>query len=114
MKTLLEQFSDNNFLITTDNWFIAPDGKQYRSVWGRVEVHSSESTLGIKTNIRSTNWYAIIGVQGKRVIIAGCQIHYACVCMDTPNVKPVKEDKWDEKLGTYIQPEHSTNIYLAQ
>ena len=50
IRSLLEKFSENNFLITTDSWFIAPDGKQYRAAWGKVEVYSSEDTLGIKTN----------------------------------------------------------------
>ena len=26
------------YLITTDNWFIAPDRGNYRAVWGEVEV----------------------------------------------------------------------------
>lgn len=117
MKSLLEKFSDNNFLITTDNWFVAPDGKQYRAAWGKVEVYSSEETLGVKTNVKSTNWYVIVGEpgnNGKRVVIAGCQIHYACICMSKPNVGKVSEDKWDEKNGKYIQPVRETNIYLAQ
>lgn len=61
-------------LITTDNWFIAPDGKQYRAVFGVVKaVLSSEATLGVRTNAKSTNWYVVIG----NLTIAGCQIHYA-------------------------------------
>jgi len=61
-------------LITTDLWFFAPDGQQYRAVFGTVKaIRSSEETLGIKTNARSTNWYVEIG----DVILAGCQIHYA-------------------------------------
>lgn len=60
-------------LITTDCWFLAPDGNQYKAVWGTVHaVRSSEETLGIKTNARSTNWYVEIG----DMTIAGCQIHY--------------------------------------
>ena len=61
------------YLITTDNFFVAPDGQQYNSVFGTVkDIKSSEDTLGIKTNMRSTNWYIIIG----NMLIAGCQIHY--------------------------------------
>lgn len=61
------------FLITTDNWFIAPDGRQYKSVFGTVhEVSNADSTIGIKTNRNSTNWYVEIG----DMIVAGCQIHY--------------------------------------
>lgn len=61
-------------LITADNWFYAPDGKQYRAVFGTVKsIKTAEETLGIKPNGRSTNWYVEIG----NMTIAGCQIHYA-------------------------------------
>lgn len=60
-------------LIHTDNWFTAPDGRQYQAVFGTVHaVLSSEDTLGVRTNARSTNWYVKIG----RMLVAGCQIHY--------------------------------------
>jgi len=64
------------YLITTDNWFYGPDGFQYRAVWGEVQI-VEDSFLGIKTNIRSSNWYAKIGTEDNHVIVAGCQIHYA-------------------------------------
>ena len=63
-----------NFLITTDNWFFAPDGEQYRAVWGKVTaILDSTKTLGVTTNDKSTNWYVVIG----NMVVAGCQIHYA-------------------------------------
>lgn len=30
------------YLITTDAWFIAPDGQQYKAVWGDVEIVTDE------------------------------------------------------------------------
>ena len=36
------------YLITTDNWFYAPDGKEYRAAWGDVEI-VEDSFLGLKT-----------------------------------------------------------------
>lgn len=65
------------YLITTDGWFYAPDGRQYKSVWGEVEI-ISDAILNIKTNVRSSNWFAKIGSNNNHVIVAGCQIHYAC------------------------------------
>lgn len=60
-------------LVTTDNWFYAPDGRQYKAAYGTVKaVRGSEDTLGVKTNARSTNWYVEIG----NMTIAGCQIYY--------------------------------------
>ena len=114
MKSLLQQFSDNNFLITTSQWFTCPDGKMYRTVWGKVEIYNSESTLGVKTNVRSTNWYAIVGKGDKRVIVAGCQIHYACVCMSKPFTGNVTELKFSESLGHVFEYERENIIYLAQ
>jgi len=62
------------YLITTNNWFCAPDGRMYNAVFGTVHaVLSDEQTLGIKTNRGSTNWYVSIG----SMLIAGCQVHYA-------------------------------------
>ena len=72
------------YLITTDGWLIAPDGKQYRSVWGEVVI-LEDSFLGIKTNAKATNWYAKVGSDDNHVIIAGCQIHYAVRCESKPN-----------------------------
>lgn len=63
-----------NYLITTHAWFVAPDGVQYRAVWGKIHsIQDSKESLGIETNSRSTNWYIVIG----NMIIAGCQIFYA-------------------------------------
>ncbi len=70
------------YLITTDNWFIAPNGRQYRSVFGTVKgINDADSTLGLKTNRNSTNWYVIIG----GMVIAGCQIHYL---VETESIVP--------------------------
>lgn len=64
-------------LITTDCFFVAPDGKQYRSAWGVCKgVVDAETALGIKTNRGSSNWYVLLG----NLLIAGCQIHYAIAC----------------------------------
>ena len=64
------------YLITTNGWFLAPDGREYRAAWGNVEI-LDDSILGIKTNRNSSNWYAKVGTKDNHVIIAGCQINYA-------------------------------------
>lgn len=61
-------------LVTVDNWFYGPDGKQYRAIFGTVKaVRTAEESLGIRPNGKSANWYLEIG----SVTIAGCQVHYA-------------------------------------
>lgn len=114
MKSLLEQFAENNFLITCNAWFYAPDGKIYRAAWSRVKIYNDQDTLGIKTNNKSANWYAIIGEQGKSIIIAGCQIHYACVSMEKPFTGNVEETRLSESRGEGFKFIREGNIYLAQ
>lgn len=78
----------NKVLVTTSEWFFAPDGREYKAVYGTLRgVFTAEETLGIKPNGKSTNWYAQIG----NAVVAGCQIHYVvqsdyCVLGDAPNV----------------------------
>ena len=98
----------DKILITTKEWFIAPDGHQYRAVFGTVKgVRSDEETLGIKTNRGSTNWYVEIG----NMIVAGCQIHYA-IKTDTVNRIPVSREI--EYEGTIRTPMNLTSyIYDA-
>lgn len=65
------------YLLTTDNWFWAPDGQNYIAVHGTVHaVVDSAAALGVRMNAKSTNWYVVIG----DMIVAGCQIHYAVRC----------------------------------
>ena len=76
------------YLVTCDNWFLAPDGKQYRAAHGTVKgILSDSETLGIQTNRHSSNWYLEIG----SLIIAGCQIHYA-IKSDECNFEPVEQE----------------------
>ena len=62
------------YLITTDNWFFAPDGKQYRSVFGTLYgIVKAEDELGLRPNRNSANWFVNIG----NMSIAGYQIHFS-------------------------------------
>lgn len=82
-------------LITTDGWFYAPDGRQYRAVFGTVKsVRTSEDTLGVRTNARSSNWYVEIG----NLTVAGRQIHYALRC-DEVQTGPAKDWSADAQKG---------------
>jgi len=102
---------EGKYLITTDAWFIAPDGKSYNSVWGNIEI-VNDSILGIKTNARSTNWFAKIGSEEKYVIVAGCQIHYAVKCESKPNTDDVED--WNVDASNYLEFKRPTKIYIAE
>ncbi len=100
------------YLITTDNYFFAPDGKQYRAVWGDVKVINDKESLGINTNARSANWYAAIGSEENHVIVAGCQIHYSVKCENKPNTDSIT----DYTIDGGVKREYQTTppIYIAE
>jgi hypothetical protein len=99
------------YLITTDAWFYAPNGKQYKSVWGEIEI-LEDSVLGVKTNRNASNWYAKIGSKENHVIVAGCQIHYAVRSENKPNIEEVEDYNFDaQSFNKFIRP---TNIYIAE
>ena len=102
---------NGKYLITTDAWFIAPDGQQYKSVWGEVQILEDSSVFGIKTNARSANWYAKVGTKENHVIVAGCQIHYAVRCEEAPNTKEVHESTTEEGKETTVT--RRGYIYIA-
>lgn len=108
------QLIGGNYLVTSDAWFFAQDGKQYKAAWGKIEV-LSDKILGIDTNRAATNWYMKIGDDDNHVIFAGCQIHYAMKCNDAPNSGPALEftadDIVDGKAKEYSRP---SMIYIAQ
>ena len=55
-------------LVTTNDWFLAPNGTEYKAVFGTVTaIGSAVDVLGVETN----DWYLDIG----DMIIAGCQIN---------------------------------------
>jgi hypothetical protein len=99
------------YLITTDSWFYAPDGHQYRSVWGSVQI-VGDTILGIKTNTKSSNWFAQVGSDDKHVIVAGCQIHYAVKCNEKPNTDEVEQHEYDTKADNKVLTR--TRIYIAE
>jgi len=96
-------------LLTTD-YFLAPDGKQYRAVFGTIKgVFDDKDTLGIRTNAKSTNWYVEIG----NMTIAGCQIKYAVkVTKDKVNFNgKIHEESWGN--GTHVTFNRASLIYDA-
>ena len=99
----------NKVLITTDNWFLAPDGEEYRAVFGILKgAYLTEKTFGIRPNGRSTNWYIEVG----NVTLAGCQIHY---CIKTDNCSQNKQTNWNsDSKGNYAEHRTPSKIYFAE
>jgi len=99
------------YLVTTDNWFYGPDGQNYKAAWGRCYIGKTAEQLGFTPLRPSTNWYLCVGVDGKEIIIAGCQIHYVIRCEERPvvTVTPATYKQKDTNIE-YI----SNNIYYAE
>ena len=93
---------NENYLITTLNWFVAPDGEEYRAIFGKVAgILTDEETLGVKTNRGSTNWYVSIG----NMMVAGCQANYA--------IKTDKVNPGNSKYNWAADTEHGLKIHEA-
>lgn len=99
--------SGKKYLITTDEWFFAPDGQQYRAVFGTVSgIESDESILGFKAR-HSTNWYVKIG----NMLIAGCRVHYAIMTDTISDQPPIRSMEHEGKISH--APEEQSRIYHA-
>lgn len=84
------------YIITTSEWFFAPDGNSYKAVFGTINgIMNDQETLGIKTNRNSSNWYLSIG----NMIIGGCQIHYAVKTDECSNFPPKRSIETNGELN---------------
>ena len=98
----------NKYLITTHDWFVAPDGEQYKAVHGTVTAIQTDSeALGIKTNRGSTNWYVVIG----NMLVAGCQVCYCIKARHFSPRPPLKSNQ--ENPNTPTQRETTSRIFNA-
>ncbi len=94
-------------LVSVDNYFFAPDGRQYRAVYGTIRApHTAEVSLGIRPNGKSTNWYLEIG----NMLIAGCQIHYL---VKSDSVDFGTTESWSVHEGVAKSTVVPTYIYNA-
>jgi len=99
------------YLVTTDDWFLAPDGELYRAVWGTSSIEKIEDTLGFIPIRPSTNWYMKVGNENNYIIIAGCKIHYVCRCEDKPKSNHAGKLYKDKDTGSEWNEDR---IYYAE
>lgn len=102
---------NGKYLITTDHWFYAPDGKKYRAVWGEVEI-LGDSVLGVATNRNSANWFAKVGSEETHIIIAGCQIHYAIRTENKPDTDMLEDVSYGE--SSCVKYQRPSEIYIFE
>lgn len=98
-------------LITTSSWFIAPDGKEYRAVWGELKaIHEAGKALGFIPNRAHANWFIEVG----SMIIMGCQVMYVTACPDKPDFKTVEHWTANSETGVVATHQVPTKIYIAE
>jgi len=70
-------------LVMSDDYFLSPDGRQLRCVFGPVTVLRAKDWLGFEPK-NSANWFVQVGQGERAVIIAGCRVHYALPGVTAP------------------------------
>jgi hypothetical protein len=105
----MNSYINKKVLITTSNWFTAPDGKQYKSVWGTLNgVHEASKQFGFIPNRAHANWFIEVG----DMTIMGCQVMYITKT-EEPNLGEVEEWFKDEKSGLVTISKRPTMIYVT-
>jgi hypothetical protein len=95
-------------LVTTTGWFIAPDGKQYRALFGTLKaVSESSKTLGFSISRNHTNYFFEIG----KMKLMGCQVLYMIEC---ESVNQGSTTTYTEKDGKAIEYSIPTTIYVTE
>jgi hypothetical protein len=83
----MENYIGQKCLITTSNWFYAPDGRIYKAVHGTVKsITDIQKEHGLRMQSGSANWIMEIG----EMLIAGCQINYIVKC-ESANTGPAMD-----------------------
>lgn len=104
----MKQHLNKKVLVTTSAWFYAPDGKQYRAVFGTLKaIHETKETLGFTPNRHHANWVIEIG----DMLITGCQVLY-CVQTDECNTGRADHSTYDSN-GSYNEFKRASEIYLT-
>lgn len=85
------------YLITTHEWFYAPDGKQYRAVWGDVQITQTKDIIGLDPNRVTSNYCYKVGTEEHHIIIGGCQVMYSVKCDIRPETGEVTQAFEGEK-----------------
>jgi hypothetical protein len=105
----MHEYINKTVLLTSQSWFYAPDGKQYKSVWGTLKgIHEAGKTLGFIPNRSHANWFIEIG----NMTIMGCQVLFVVLC-DKPEMGPVTDWTYEKEGGKAIEYERPTAIYIA-
>jgi hypothetical protein len=106
-ESVISKFIGKNVLCTTQSWFTAPNGQEYRSVFGELKgIHKDDLALGFTVNRSHANWFIEVG----NMVIAGCQILYFC---QTEECNLEEFDSWHTHEGVVVMSKKPSLIYNA-
>jgi hypothetical protein len=78
---MMNMYDGKKLLISTSDWFYAPDGQTYKAAWGTVKIRKAEELLGVPAR-NHANWYAVVD---EKLFIPGCKVDYAIICNERPS-----------------------------
>ena len=95
-------------LVTTNEWFTAPNGSSYKAVFGTIHgIFLAEKLLGLKSNAKSSNWYLQIG----NLTLGGCQISFL---IRTDSVNRLRGEDWSADAANGLKEYYApSRIYMA-
>lgn len=92
MNTLLGK----KVLATCQNWFVGPDGKDYKAIYGTLKaVTEASKSVGFIPNRAHANWFYEIGT----MVVMGCQVMYLVECSVPPPASPTVNWTCDATSG---------------
>lgn len=89
--------------IQVDDWMFAPDGQQYRVIFGLAQVLRAKDLLGFEPR-NSANWWVMVGEGEGSMLIAGCKIHFAQEVSSKPAGSHVYEVKSADAIEIICNP----------
>jgi len=100
------------YLLTTDEYFYAPNVLSYRAVWGRCFVHNFQENFTFPAKGHA-NFFVVVGsetLEDDSVLIAGCRINYAFACEKPPVL--LQTNSVMAKINDQIFPYYYNNVLI--
>lgn len=103
---LVKDMIGKKVLVNTKDWLIAPDGEQYKAVYGTVKeifLCTEKEVPGAKNSNTHANWYLQIG----NTFVNVCDVG-SCIITDSISVLPPK--RRDTYEGALIEGRTSISL----
>lgn len=95
-------------LVSCSDWFIAPDGKEYKAAWGTLNGIVSDEDMKLKMARMHANFYLLVG----KFMIAGCEAKFVIESEQRPNTE--ESLGWTHHEGNLKTFSRPSLIYFAE